>query len=112
MDKQALKELEYSLFYFNGSKYEVAEQVIKLGYRKIPEGSVVLTKEEYDGLKLIASNYSKAVKEVEARTAEKFAEMLKSMAYQSTDWSHGEHPMVVEVEHIDEVCEEIIGDEK
>jgi hypothetical protein len=34
------------------------------------------------------------------------------MAYQSTDWSHGEHPMVVEVDYIDEICKEIIGEEK
>ena len=40
-------------------------------------------------------------------TAEKFAERLKAMAYQSTDWSHGEHPMVVEVDYIDEIAEEI-----
>ena len=45
-------------------------------------------------------------------TAEKFAERLKAMAYQSTDWSHGEHPMVVEVDYIDEICEEITEGEK
>ena len=31
-----------------------------------------------------------------------FAERLKEMAYKSTDWSHGEHPLVVEVDYIDE----------
>jgi Tfp pilus assembly pilus retraction ATPase PilT len=46
-------------------------------------------------------------KDTRKETAEKFAEMLKAMAYQSTDWSHGEHPMVVEVDYIDEICEEI-----
>ena len=45
-------------------------------------------------------------------TAEKFAERVKAMAYQSTDWSHGEHPMVVEVDYIDEICEEITEGEK
>lgn len=37
-----------------------------------------------------------------------FAERLKDMAYKSTDWSHGEHPLVVEVDYIDEVLEEIM----
>ena len=34
------------------------------------------------------------------------------MAYESTDWSHGVHPMVVEVDYIDEIAEEITKDEK
>jgi hypothetical protein len=38
-----------------------------------------------------------------------FAERLKEMAYKSTDWSHGEHPLVVEVDYIDEVLEEFLG---
>ena len=29
------------------------------------------------------------------------ADALKTMAYRSTDWSHGEHPLVVEVDDID-----------
>jgi predicted nucleotidyltransferase len=47
-------------------------------------------------------------KQTRKETAEKFAGRLKAMAYQSTDWSHGEHPMVVEVDYIDEICEEIV----
>jgi hypothetical protein len=39
-----------------------------------------------------------------------FAERLKETAYKSTDWSHGEHPLVVEVDYIDEVLEEFIKD--
>lgn len=38
-----------------------------------------------------------------------FAERLKEMAYKSTDWSHGEHPLVVEVDYIDEVLEEFLN---
>lgn len=37
-----------------------------------------------------------------------FAKRLKEMAYKSTDWSHGEHPLVVEVDYIDEVLEEFL----
>ena len=39
-----------------------------------------------------------------------FTERLKKMAYKSNDWSHGEHPLVVEVDYIDEVLEEFIKD--
>lgn len=34
---------------------------------------------------------------------------VKEMAYKSTDWSHGEHPLVVEVDYIDEVLEEFLN---
>jgi hypothetical protein len=38
--------------------------------------------------------------------------MLKAVAYQSNDWSHGEHPMVVEVEDIDQIAKEMLEGEK
>jgi hypothetical protein len=63
---------------FSYCEEEVKEKGCYHYKQEIPEGAVVLTKEEYDGLKLIASNYSKAVKEVETRTAEKYAKMLKA----------------------------------
>lgn len=110
-------------------------QVLNAGYRKIPENAVVLTRGDYEKLldvraDVILKDIDKVFKEefedtkrsmerkikpiykaIETRTrketAEKFAERLKAMEYQSTDWSHGEHPMVVEVDYIDEICEEI-----
>jgi hypothetical protein len=82
--------------------FNIAERCYNAGYRKIPEGSVVLTKEEYDGLKLIASNYYKAVKEVEKKTAEKFAKMLKERAYYVVCDTR-----CVSVDNIDEICKEI-----
>jgi hypothetical protein len=47
---------------------------------------------------------------IKTAALEQFAERLKEMAYKSTDWSHGEHPLVVEVDYIDEVLEEITDD--
>jgi hypothetical protein len=103
----------------------LAEYLYDLGYRKIPEGAVVLTREEhqkYLAFKIIEPQVRGCLdrgRELEKRletaikeTAEKFAERLKGMAYQSDDWSHGVHPMVVEVDYIDEICKEIIGDEQ
>ena len=93
----------------------VAEELYNAGYRKIPENAVLLTREEHiQMLKDLAESneitYKTAYERGCKETAEKFAEKLKSMVYQSTDWSHGEHPMVVEVDYIDEVLEEIIGE--
>ena len=47
--------------------------------------------------------------EIKAKALKQFAERLKEMAYKSTDWSHGEHPLVVEVDYIDEVLEEFLN---
>lgn len=47
------------------------------------------------------------LKQVRADTAKKFAEWLKVRKYKSSEWSHGEHPYVVEESDIDEVLEEM-----
>jgi hypothetical protein len=133
MDKKALEELENSLFYFKGNKYEVAEYVIWLGYRKIPEGSVVLTREEWEGYCATQEALGEIMdreREIGRKeTAEKFAKMLKSEyeaiekeLQQSDDEVLGSDlpercvPDVVYsygyIEKIDEICKEIIGDEK
>lgn len=38
--------------WFNETIISTAERLINAGYRKIPEGSVVLSKEEYEGLQM------------------------------------------------------------
>ena len=136
MDKQMIEEMAQCKN-FNGytckscgvknacDRYILAEELYNAGYRKIPENAVVLTREEYEefqvgkdfnyGVHCGENNmtaYYENIRLPEARkeTAEKFAERLKEMAYQSTDWSHGVHPMVVEVDYIDEIAEEFTGD--
>ena len=113
----------------NGEGVDIISAAIyNAGYRKIDKNAVVLTEErnkiicdrfaqlervQAELQELNAKYYNEAkdlrreVKKVRKETAEKFADRLKAMAYQSTDWSHGEHPMVVEVDYIDEICEEI-----
>lgn len=84
---------------------DFSEALYEQGYRKIPKGAVVLEKSVYESLDI--KLYRDIITEkVRKETAEKFAERLKEMAYQSTDWSHGEHPMVVEVDYIDEIAKE------
>ncbi len=41
-----------------------------------------------------------------------FAELLKKQKYQSSDWSHGEHPFVVEERDIDNTLDELVGEDK
>ena len=117
---------------------KIAEELLKHYQPKIDKNAVVLTRGDYEKLldvraDVILKDIDKVFKEefedtkrsmekkikpiykaIETRTrketAEKFAERLKEMAYQSTDWSHGEHPMVVEVDYIDEILEEITED--
>ena len=48
------------------------------------------------------NGYAKGIKD--------FAERLKEHKYQSSDWSHGEHPFVVEESDIDELAEEMASD--
>lgn len=40
-----------------------------------------------------------------------FAKKLKERKYKSSDWSHGDHPFVVEESDIDEIAEEMVGEE-
>jgi hypothetical protein len=61
----------------------------------------------FDTLTLI--NELESEKERLSKQLPQFAERLKEMAYKSTDWSHGEHPLVVEVDYIDEVLEEFLN---
>lgn len=74
--------------------------------------------EENERLRAIPEQLHKEMSErmIEERKIErklavrKIQERLKSVAYQSGDWSHGEHPMVVELDDIDQIAEEIIGE--
>ena len=43
-------------------------------------------------------------------TINEFAERLKERAYTSSDWSHGEHPQVIECDDIDDLVQEMTGD--
>ena len=50
---------------------------------------------------------------VKAEAYKEFAERLKERKYlDETGWSHGEHPYIVEEDDIDDVLEELAGDDK
>ena len=58
-----------------------------------------------------AELYEEAKAVVRAEAIKEFAERLKEQKYQSSDWSRGEHPFVVEESDIDELVQEMVGDE-
>lgn len=59
------------------------------------------TKERY------AELYEEAKSVVRAEAIKEFAERLKKNKYLSSDWSHGEHPYVVEETDIDNLVKEM-----
>ena len=84
MDKQMIEEMS-KIYCQNGFKceencqtngcrvYEICTELYNAGYRKIPEGAVALTEEEYERWQGQTLN----IKKVRKETAEKFAERLK-----------------------------------
>ena len=53
----------------------------------------------------------KRVNAVRAEAIKEFAERVKERKYLSSEWSHGEHPDVVEEDEIDDLVEEMTGEE-
>lgn len=74
-EKKMIEEMAKDIVRMAGlGVFEKAEYLINLGYRKIPEGSVVLSKEEIENwLKWVRQNIEKTRKE----TAKAFAQKLK-----------------------------------
>ena len=71
---------------------EIAKTLIMLGYRKMPEGSVVLSKEEYEKLKLKIETlretitwYDNDIKKTSKETARKIFTQLKVLSYVDFD---------------------------
>lgn len=50
----------------------------------------------------------KIAEQHQAYIIRKMQKRLKSVAYQSKDWPHGEHPMVVELDDIDQIAKELL----
>ena len=92
----------------------IATHLIEQGYRKIPEGSVVLTEEELDKkikpfrLEIIA--LCKDLVQTRKETAEKFAEMLKEKCKMDNN-PLGLNVFLINGTTIDEICKEIVEGE-
>ncbi len=96
-----------------------AERLYNAGYRKIPENSVVLTREELNDLEYKAyargvnsfnTLHEKQLSKVRKETADKFAERLKIrlFEYMDNDVSYDEFCKAnIVCGEIDEICKEI-----
>ena len=67
-----------------------------------------LTLSEREAYKQLERGNERMMAIIKAEIKE-FAEELKKRKYQSSDWSHGEHPYVVEESDIDDVLDDMIG---
>lgn len=77
MNKQMIEEMAEIMYQVEAFELEtLAEALYNAGYRKIPKGGVVLTKEQEDK---IFNDYAEYIKKVRKETAEKFAERLKEI---------------------------------
>lgn len=80
---------------------EILQAVIKTG--------VNVNKEELvKALSYDRNQYSKGFKDGVVELAKR----LKERKYQSSEWSHGGHPFVVEEDDIDDISEELVGEDK
>ena len=63
------------------------------------------------GLPEVKAIHNREIQQAKAEAIKEFAERLKMGKYLSGDWSHGEHPYVVEENDIDDlVCEMTEGE--
>ena len=97
-------------------RYKLAEELYKAGYRKIPEGAVVLTDDneikQYEWSKMLDKmGFFKFADNLRKETAEKFAERLKRKGTIFTHYDYNDY-LEIGVDDIDEICKEIIGDEQ
>lgn len=62
---------------------------------------------ELDAMRGAANSLEMHYEEAKAEAIKEFVEKLKQWQYESSDWSHGEHPCVVEVNEIDNLVAEM-----
>ena len=129
MDKQMIEEMAkvigetftYAKKYYY-DKYEpfelevypddIASELYNAGYRKIPEGAVVVSKQVWDEHIENWDKTSKAIEErVRKETAEKFAERLKEKCKMENN-PLGFKVILINDSTVDEICKEIIGETK
>ena len=60
-----------------------------------------------DNLLTANTALSNEILDIKFETIKEFAERLKERKYQSSDWSHGEHPYVVEEDDINDILQEL-----
>jgi hypothetical protein len=81
-------------------------------YKTVTELGINVDKEELlRVLQYDREQYQKGYDDGCKEAIKEFWNRLQGIAYQSSDWSHGEHPMVVELDDVEEIYEEMVGEE-
>ena len=104
-----------NMLWHEGHAQALAETFAENDYGKIPEGSVVLTKEEFEKLEALKGDYVKGYEagvdegwnNAVTETAEKFVEMLKESLDISVEGYSTSEVMSEIEDKIDEICKEI-----
>lgn len=99
-DKVVFTEREHEIAMKN--QYDVG---FRFGCKKMQEENGQLRLENND-LEAENDKLKEELAQVRKETAREIVKSLKNIAYQSNDWSHGVHPMVVEIDYIEEIAED------
>lgn len=93
------------------------ERCLRCPYRTSDDCCVKLSNDALDLIKrqkaeIEGLTYNLGIRQKNKKTAKsdaikEFAERLKKRKYQSSDWSHGEHPYVVEEDDINDLVQEL-----
>ena len=109
-DKEIIKALEEHIENTKNIKYGARKvEVVDAELLKDTLGCINLQQMEIESLKKAYEIYeeSSGLKWAKTEAIKKFAERLKEYRYTSSDWSHGEHPMVVEWDDVENVIWEL-----
>ena len=112
--EEMARELQPYAMFGNVEIYEACDTLYNADYRKIPKNAVVLTREEYDVLKVKEKEkhwletcmtiWKNAKIDARKETAEKFADRLKEIADRKLEL-YGVR--IVDLDDIDEILKEI-----
>ena len=92
-------------FYMPCPPKSSAERLYNAGYRKIPDGAVVLTGEEYERWQGQTLN----IKKIRKETAQAFAERLTAKAFEY-EYYLGHFMKIVGIKTINEILKELTGE--
>ena len=101
---KALSELTYGGHSCIGCTYKVDKGEERCGVKgcNIARCAIDLVERQREMIEALI-NGQITLQKMYAEAIKKFAEKIKERKYQSSDWSHGEHPFVVEEDDIDDV---------
>ena len=90
--------------------YELAEDLVRLQYRKIPEGAVVMT--ETERITMCVEQWDKGYNQARKNTAEKIKRKAKEKAFFKDGGYYDKDRYLIDIADLDEILKEITEGEK